>query len=196
MDEQLTKALLAEYVQLSSSFDRHATVGYNVAPLALTALSGILVFGSSIGRFAGLGASMLVFVAAVWMGIGHTLLNRIELRLVEIELKLSADCGVPIGEGPYFFTSYIGQGAPGLTVYVSLLVLVAVIVLCVSMHQWWSVLGDAGVRTSYRVMAVAVPIALNVAAAATFGVVEAAVETRRSDLLARFEGRPASSGHS
>lgn len=111
MDEQLARAVLAEYSQLASSFDRHATVGYSVAPLALTAVSGLVIFGKSPSALAGPGVSLLLLLAAVWLGIGHSILNRIGLRLVEIELKLSATSDASMGEGPSFFTSYVGQGA-------------------------------------------------------------------------------------
>jgi hypothetical protein len=183
MDDQLFRALLAEYAVLSSSFDKHATVGYSILPLALTAIGGVAILGQSRGPYVGVGASLGLLVVVAWIGSSHALLNRIGLRLVAIELQLRRGLAIDRSEEAFFFTSFIGQGAPGYVVYFPIFGLIACATLVISMMHWWATLTAWHWPVAYRVTGVAVPVALNAAGILTMYLVERRVERQRDALI-------------
>ena len=184
MDEKYLKALLAEYAALSSSFDKYVTVGYSILPLALTAIGGVAILGQFKGEYAGLGASLLLLLVIAWVGTSHTLLNRIGLRLIAIELRIRDGLAIDKREEPpFFFTSFVGQGAPGLIVYFSFFALVASAVLCVSMVHWLVTLSTWKYSVACRVVGVSIPVVLNVIGALTLYLVERDVNRKRAALI-------------
>ena len=183
MDEQLLKTLLAEYAILSSSFDKHATVLYSILPLALTGIGGAAILGKFNSPYAGLGASLLLLLVVAWIGSSHTLLNRIGLRLIAIELRIRDGLAIEIHEEPFFFTSFIGQGAPGYIVYFSFFALVAGAALVVSMVQWWGTLSLWKVSVAWRITNISIPITLNAIGGLTIYLVEKRVERKRIALI-------------
>lgn len=183
MDEQLLKALLAEYAVLSSSFDRHATVGYSILPIALTTIGGVAILGQSKGPYAGIGASLALLVVVAWIGSSHTLLNRIGLRLVAIELRLRRGLAVDTSEEAFFFTSFIGQGCPGYIVYFPIFGLIACATLIIGMMHWWATLSAWQWPMMYRVAGVAIPVTLNASGILTMYLVEKRVERQRDALI-------------
>lgn len=187
MDEQLLRVLLAEYGQLASTFDKHATIGYTVIPIILTALGGYVILGQYKGDFAGLGISILLSLVITWVGISHSVLNRIGLRLIEIELRIRNSINTTNIKEPFFFTSYIGQGAPGFGVYFVLLAFEGIVVLCVSVAQWWSTMVGWDVQLVVRIVGVAIPIALNLVAIFNLCFVERNIEQQRLELISNFE---------
>lgn len=179
-----TEALLAEYTALSESFDKHAVVGYSVLPAALTAIGGAVFFGGGQNPYSGMAASLVLLVMLAWMGSSHTILNTVGLRLVRIELRLR-ELGRPLGhEAPEFFTDYVGQGSPGLNLYIALLGAAGGAAEYVAMAQWWGTLASWEWPVAWRVAGVAVPVLLNITALLVIYSVERRVNRRRAELIA------------
>lgn len=183
MDDQHFRALLAEYSVLSSSFDKHATVGYSILPIALTAVGGVAILGQSHGEYTGLGASLLLLLVITWVGTSHTVLNRIGLRLIAIELRIRDGLTIDMREEPFFFTSFIGQGAPGFLVYFFIFALVGIASLCFSMVHWWATLTRWKWSVAGRVAGVSIPVVLNAVGVLTLYFVERGVNRKRTALI-------------
>lgn len=183
MDEQHLRALLAEYAALSSSFDKHAAVGYSILPLALTAIGGVAILGQFKGEYVGIGSSLLLLLVIAWIGVSHTLLNRIGLRLVAIELRIRDGLALDMREEPFFFTSFIGYGCPGYNVYFSYFAFIAVLVLFFSMCHWWGTLTTWNYSLACHVVGVAIPVALNIGGVLTMYLIERRVAQQRNALI-------------
>jgi len=189
ISNQSLEVFLTEYRQLASSFDKHATVGYTVFPLIFTAFGGFIILGQYRGEFAGLGMAVLLSLGIVWIGIGHSIMNRIGLRLVEIELKIRSCLDDPNLGGPFFFTSYVGQGAPGFPAYYNVLTTVGIAVLATSVVQWWLTMVAWQVPLAARILGASIPIALNLVAVINLCFSEQHFQQQRLKLLSDFDSQ-------
>ncbi|HEV7242023.1 MAG TPA: hypothetical protein VGQ36_22520 [Thermoanaerobaculia bacterium] len=186
MNAQVLTALLAEYDRLSDSFDKHATVGYTVLPLVLAGVGGYVVATGGRNEFIGIGVAILLALVIAGIGIGHSILNRIGLRLIEVELGIQSAIGGLKHEGPSFYTSYVGQGAPGLFVYFGAFVLIGAGGLVLGMIQWWSTLCSWRWNFWSSIMAVALPVLLNVGLGVNLWYVELTIKRERRRLLRTY----------
>ena len=143
MDEQLLKALLQEHNQLSTSFDKHASIGYGVPPIVLTAVSGIFIFIDPSKRCVGIGIPILILGMLLWIGFSHSVLNHIGLRLVELELRINSHLQVPNNDGLNFYTRYIADGTrviQGLLVHIVVTAVLGIAFVGIGAVHLWSII--------------------------------------------------------
>jgi hypothetical protein len=189
MNDQVLTVLLAEYDRLSDSFDKHATVGYTVLPLVLAGVGGYVFATGATNELVGIAIAALLALVIAGIGVAHSILNRIGLRLVEIELLLRNEIGGLPDEGPSFYTSYVNRGAPGLNIYFGAFALLGVGALILAMVQWWSTLFAWNWTLGSRILGLAIPVVLNVALAVNLFYVKYAIERERRELIRRHSSR-------
>jgi hypothetical protein len=189
MNEQVLTLLLTEYSRLSDSFDKHATVGYAVLPLVLAGVGGYVFATGRTNELVGIAIAILLALAVAGIGIGHSILNRIGIRLIEVELLIRKGIGDQKREAPSFYTSYIGQGSPGLSFYFGTIALLALAALCLGMLQWWSTLTAWNLTFWPKSIDTLLPVSLNLALAANLIRVERTTQRQRLELLRAYEPR-------
>ena len=96
-------------------------------------------------------------------------------------------------EGPIFFTSYVGQGAPGLDLYLMLLGLSGLALVAGSTWRWWITLVAWQWPLPARIVGILLPIAFIAIAVANVYFVKRKIDQQRLDLIKEanpaYEGR-------
>ena len=183
MPENLLAGLTIEYQVLAASFDKHATVGYSVLPVAFTVIGGALIIANPLGPYSGLAASLALLMVLAWVGAGHSVVNAIGLRLVAIELRMRQHLLESKAEAPEFFTGYVSQGSPSLRVYFVLFGVVGCSAEFLAMYQWWLSMEGLAWPLNWRIVGVVLPVGLNIFALATICSVELRVGRTRTAMI-------------
>lgn len=127
---QLT-AYLAEYTALVESYDRYASSAYAVPPVLFTAFVGLVAFNPRAQPLLGPAGLLALLLVLVWLGLLHSMVSHIGLRLVSLEQQLNALLSPP---GPAtkasfrYFTGHVAQGTSviaGFATYYGLLCILA-----------------------------------------------------------------------
>jgi hypothetical protein len=183
VDDHLRNALSAEYGVLAASFDKHSTVGYSIIPVALTAIGGLAILSESSSPYSGIAVSFMLLVLVAWIGSSHSILNAVGLRLVAIELQFERPTQPGRTSQPFFFTTFVATGSPGLYIYWALFLIVGCAALWLGMYKWDAALVQWGWSNSQRTLGVGIPVALNVFSLGVVYCVQRLVEDEKKRLI-------------
>ncbi|MCK6683903.1 MAG: hypothetical protein L6R30_15995 [Thermoanaerobaculia bacterium] len=145
---QLT-AHLAEYTTLVASYDRYAASAYAVPPVLFTAILGLVALNPRAQPLLGPAGLLALLLVLIWLGLLHSMVNHIGLRLVALERLLNALLSPP---GPAttlpfrHFTGHVAEGTSaiaGFATYYGLLCTLAIGLLIALLASLSSLLAAA-----------------------------------------------------
>jgi|GEM_PF-6393871 len=164
MIDPVVETLMREYDQVSAYLRDNALIAYRVLPVVFTIGAGLTIYFTPQNAIVGPALLFGSFLVVVWLGLCHSMVNSLGVRLTEIEQRINRRLPESQDVGLSHYTIYIAEGMrvhPGLKLYYGLLLIALVLVLCFAHVQFWRGMTEWGWNLGMKLVFTALPICLN-----------------------------------